>query len=71
MNCVAPGAIYTPLMQRAFEKMGRAPDAPCDEPSAIKRQGSAEEVAKVVVFLLSSESSFVTGACYSVDGGWP
>ena len=38
--------------------------------NAQKRLGSAEEVAKVIAFLLSDESSFVTGAVYNVDGGW-
>ncbi|KFH45411.1 Levodione reductase-like protein [Hapsidospora chrysogenum ATCC 11550] len=70
VNCVAPGAIFTPLMQKAFEKMGRPVDAPFDEPTTIQRQGKAEEVAAVIVFLLGPESTFVSGACYSVDGGW-
>ena len=35
----------------------------------IPRDGRAEEVACVAVFLLSNESSFVTGAAWSVDGG--
>ena len=34
-----------------------------------KRWGEAGEVAAVIAFLLSDESSFVTGACYVVDGG--
>jgi 3-oxoacyl-[acyl-carrier protein] reductase len=34
------------------------------------RFGTPEEVAKIVLFLASDESSFVTGSCYSVDGGW-
>ena len=35
----------------------------------IQRQGSAEEVAKLIAFLLSDEISYTTGACYTIDGG--
>ena len=71
VNAVAPGAIYTPMMQKAWDRLGRPKDAPFDEPSAIQRQGKAEEVANVVAFLLGPESTFVSGSCYSVDGAWP
>lgn len=70
VNAVAPGAIYTPLMEKAWKIHGRAPDAPFDEPSAFKRQGKAEEVGNVIAFLLGPESSFVSGSVYSVDGAW-
>jgi NAD(P)-dependent dehydrogenase (short-subunit alcohol dehydrogenase family) len=36
----------------------------------LKRAGRAEEVAKVAVFLLSDDASFVTGANIPVDGGF-
>ena len=35
----------------------------------IQRRGSPEEVAKLIAFLLSDESSYTTGACYTIDGG--
>jgi NAD(P)-dependent dehydrogenase (short-subunit alcohol dehydrogenase family) len=34
------------------------------------RIGSSEEVAAAVLFLASDEASFVTGAAFSVDGGY-
>lgn len=70
VNAVAPGAIYTPLMQKHWELAGRSPDAPFDDPSAIRRQGTAEEVANVIAFLLGPDSTFVSGSVYAVDGAW-
>jgi NAD(P)-dependent dehydrogenase (short-subunit alcohol dehydrogenase family) len=70
VNAVAPGAIYTPMMQQAWDRQGRPVDAPFDEPTAFQRQGTPEEVANVVGFLLGPESTFVSGSVYSVDGGW-
>ncbi|OAQ58192.1 3-oxoacyl-(acyl-carrier-protein) reductase [Pochonia chlamydosporia 170] len=70
VNSVAPGAIYTPLMQKNWDFVGRAKDAPFDDPSAFKRQGTAEETANVIVFLLGPGSTFVSGSVYQVDGAW-
>ncbi|KAL2834647.1 hypothetical protein BJY01DRAFT_259457 [Aspergillus pseudoustus] len=70
VNAVAPGPIYTPMMQGHWDQVGRPSDAPFDDPIAFRRQGTAEEVAKVILFLLGPESSFVSGSCYSVDGAW-
>jgi NAD(P)-dependent dehydrogenase (short-subunit alcohol dehydrogenase family) len=38
--------------------------------NALGRDGQPEEVAKLVAFLLSDESSYITGECISIDGGW-
>lgn len=70
VNAVAPGPIYTPLMEKYLKDAGVPDDAPFDEPIAFRRYGTAEEVANVVVFLLGPESSFVSGSCYAVDGAW-
>lgn len=37
---------------------------------ALGRSGKAEEVAGLICFLLGDESRFITGASYSIDGGW-
>lgn len=34
------------------------------------RHGMPEECASIIAFLLGDESTYVTGATYSVDGGW-
>jgi NAD(P)-dependent dehydrogenase (short-subunit alcohol dehydrogenase family) len=36
----------------------------------MNRLGTVEEIAKTIAFLLSEDSSFTTGAVYTVDGGW-
>jgi 3-oxoacyl-[acyl-carrier protein] reductase len=37
--------------------------------TALKRQGKAEEVAALVAFLASGDASYITGACYDINGG--
>lgn len=70
INAVAPGAIYTPLMQKNWDMVGRPKDAPFGDPSAFQRQGTAAEVGHIIAFLLGPDSTFVSGSVYSVDGGW-
>jgi NAD(P)-dependent dehydrogenase (short-subunit alcohol dehydrogenase family) len=36
---------------------------------ALRRAGTAEEIAQAVVFVASDKASFITGATLSVDGG--
>jgi len=65
VNCVAPGFIET-------EMVGQIPKAALDkviERIPQRRLGRPHEVARVVRFLLDDESSYVTGAVYTVNGG--
>lgn len=65
VNVVAPGLIDTPLGRRASG--GRASRSTTRIP--LGRQGTAVEVAEAVVWLLSAQSSYVTGQVLSVCGG--
>jgi NAD(P)-dependent dehydrogenase (short-subunit alcohol dehydrogenase family) len=65
VNVVAPGLIDTPLGRLA--SAGRPSRANTRIP--LGRQGTPWEVASAVVFLLSAESSYITGHVLVVDGG--
>ena len=71
VNGVAPGPISTPMNAAAQKissrNLGRESEA---ARIALGRQGKPEEVAALVAFLLGDESAFITGATYSIDGGW-
>lgn len=67
VNAVAPGAIWTPLLKKAQESN---PKEGTDNPTAIKRMGTPEEIAGIIAFLLGPESGYVTGSVYGGDGGW-
>jgi NAD(P)-dependent dehydrogenase (short-subunit alcohol dehydrogenase family) len=65
VNAVAPGIIDTPQQQMNSGAYHRAQA----ERAALGRNGTAEEIANVVLFLLSDLSSFVTGETIVADGG--
>jgi NAD(P)-dependent dehydrogenase (short-subunit alcohol dehydrogenase family) len=67
VNAVAPGSIMTPLLLKAQEAN---PAEGNNMPTAIKRVGSAEEVAGLIAFLLGPDSSYSTGMVFGSDGGW-
>jgi len=65
VNLVAPGYIETPMTAALAEKvrkqyLSRIP---------LGRAGQPEEVAEAILFLLSPQSSYITGHVLCVDGG--
>ena len=70
VNCVCPGDIATPLLQRQLEAAGGSYTlADVAEAYPMGRVGRAEEVAHVICSLLSPANSFMTGSIVTVDGG--
>lgn len=64
VNTVHPGTILTPM---TYER--GANRKPLAEGCTLKRFGLAEEIASTVLFLVSDDSSYITGQCIYVDGG--
>ena len=72
-NAICPGTVKTPSLVQRVNAMGG------DEQQVWKsftdrqpmgRLGEADEIAALVVYLASDESSFTTGATHIIDGGW-
>ncbi len=69
VNCICPGHIETPLLQRLF---ANEPDKREEllRNYPIGRLGQPREIAEGTLFLASDEASFVTGTTLVIDGGY-
>ena len=71
VNCVCPGPVKTPLFDSFVEDV-EDPQAELRgfvEATILKRLGRPEEIAGVIAFLASDESSYMTGSVVVADGG--
>ncbi|RKY78547.1 3-oxoacyl-ACP reductase [candidate division KSB1 bacterium] len=64
-NCIAPGYIETEMTDHLAEDVKEA----FLNSIPLKRGGKPEDVAKVVAFLASSDSDYITGQVINIDGG--
>ncbi len=77
-NCVNPGYVRTPLVEKQVADQARTHGIPEDEVvekimltrAAVKRLVEPEEVAGLVSYLASDAAAMVTGTSYTIDGGW-
>ncbi|MEV8585546.1 3-hydroxybutyrate dehydrogenase [Streptomyces sp. NPDC051180] len=77
-NCVSPGYVRTPLVERQIADQSAAHGIPPErvltevllKDSALKRLIEPAEVAEAVLYLCTPQASFVTGTSLTLDGGW-
>lgn len=67
VNNICPGMILTPMNQEAVDDHKVRKEK--EENIPMKRAGKPEEIARLAVFLASSDSDYVTGSSYFMDGG--
>jgi 3-oxoacyl-[acyl-carrier protein] reductase len=70
VNCVMPGAIKTEAEQIVSTSPADVIDARVLQRQVLPRRGQPDDIAGAVSFLVSEDSSFMTGQVICVDGGW-
>ena len=71
-NAICPGTVESPSLDQRLRDMG---DYEAAKKAFVARQpigriGKPEEIAALVVYLASDESSYTTGVAHVIDGGW-
>lgn len=68
INAVSPGPVQTPMAEQGFGSRDQLEAVMRSSPAG--RPGTTEEIAGPVLFLLSSQASYVSGQDFVVDGGY-
>ena len=68
VNCVAPGVIETDMMPQEVLQSAQYKAALAEE-TPVGRLGTADEVAKLLVFLAGEDAGYITGQVFGVNGG--
>lgn len=73
-NCISPGRVHTPFVDNFISKNypGREKEIfeNLSKSQPIGRMGTPDEMAKLILYLVSDEAGFITGSNYSIDGGF-
>lgn len=69
-NIVCPGYVVTPLTKKFFDSFDKEKHEKLLKSHPLRGLGNPEDIANVVLFLLSDEASWITGAVLPVDGGY-
>lgn len=71
-NVICPGTIDTPALDTRLRDTAdyAAARAAVAARQPLGRMGTATEIARLALYLASDESSFTTGQCHIIDGGW-
>ena len=70
VNAINPGWTDNRMAHRTPETVDENKESDIRRMTPLRRRGRAEELVGPVIFLASDASSFVTGVCLPVDGGW-
>jgi len=68
VNSVAPGAIYSPMLDQYYEDHAEKM-AGFEDNHPMGKFGEAVDVANSILFLASDESAYITGTCLDINGG--
>lgn len=68
VNCICPAMVWTELVQKDAELTG-VDYHEAEKAYPLKRYGKPEDVANLVVYLLSNASAWMTGSCIDITGG--